>query len=98
MSKKTAKKKAIKIDPELLQACIESERKQAAWEERDKAFRIKIDDRVGDLYMTLTLAAHGRHATELELKIWELLCKHDSVKKFLHGTPEEFVEFSHKHI
>ena len=91
--------KDLKIDPEILEYYMESERKSAAREERNKIRQPKIDKLIGDLYGQLTMKQwdNGKlHGSELA--IWAKLCKNPLVIKFNYGTKEEFIEFADKHF
>ena len=88
-----------KIDPEILQYYLESERKLAARAERNRIRQPKIDKLVGDLYGHLTMKQwdNGK-LCDSEALIWAGLCKTLAVKKSLYGTKQEFIDFANEHF
>jgi len=89
----------LKIDPEILEYYLESERKAAAREERNKILQPKIDKLIGDLYGQLTMKQlNNGKLYDSEALICQKLCKSPVVKKFLYGTKQEFIEFANKHF
>ena len=89
--------KDLKINPEILAYYMESERKAAKQDAKNEMLQPQIDKLICQLYARLfdKQSNNGKLFDE-ERQLYSLLQKCPQIKKFLHGTPEEFIEFANK--